>query len=75
MHLVHYQAPNVGFIQMYRSILQKAKAFERVLQWKDGERRITNFNHLAELIHEPDLVAHFVAESLLAITIRRTREG
>lgn len=41
-----------GFIQMFRRLMAEAKVKERLLSYPDGERRMTNVLHLAELLHQ-----------------------
>lgn len=41
----------VGFIQMFRRFLSAEGVRLRLLAWRDGERRLTNVLHLAELLH------------------------
>jgi exodeoxyribonuclease V beta subunit len=40
-----------GFIQMFRELLRDVHARARLLGLPSGERRLTNFLHLAELLH------------------------
>ena len=40
-----------GFIQMLRQLAVKHGVRRRLLAYRDGERRLTNFLHLAELLH------------------------
>lgn len=40
-----------GFMHMFRDWLDKRKVRARLLAYVDGERRLTNLLHLAELIH------------------------
>ena len=40
-----------GFMRMFRQVLNDRNTSERVLAWVDGERRMTDLLHLAELIH------------------------
>jgi exodeoxyribonuclease V beta subunit len=40
-----------GFIQMFRALLVESGAQRRLLALLDGERRMTNLLHLAELLH------------------------
>jgi exodeoxyribonuclease V beta subunit len=40
-----------GFIRMFRHLLVQEKVKERLLSYPDGERRLTNVLHLAELLH------------------------
>ena len=39
------------FIRMFRTLLSREKARQRLLALSDGERRLTNVLHLAELLH------------------------
>lgn len=41
-----------GFIQMFRKLLSGEKVPERLLSFPDGERRLTNLLHLAELLQQ-----------------------
>jgi len=40
-----------GFTQMFRHLLRDTQARPRLLALPDGERRLTNFLHLAEILH------------------------
>ncbi len=40
-----------GFIRMFRSLLAAQRVRERLLAFPDGERRLTNVLHLAEVLH------------------------
>ena len=40
-----------GFIQMLRQLSAEHGVRRRLLSYPDGERRLTNFLHLAELLH------------------------
>ncbi len=40
-----------GFIQMFRSFMQREQVRARVLAFPDGERRLTNLLHLLEVLH------------------------
>ena len=40
-----------GFVQMFRALLVETRAQTRLLGLTDGERRMTNLLHLAELLH------------------------
>jgi len=48
----NYQWQNVGFIQMYHSFLLKEQVQTRLLNYPDGERRLTNILHLAEILQQ-----------------------
>ncbi len=43
---------NVGFIQMYHSFLLNEQVQTRLLNYPDGERRLTNILHLAEILQQ-----------------------
>jgi exodeoxyribonuclease V beta subunit len=40
-----------GFIRMLRGLFQTYDCVRRLLEYADGERRVTNLLHLAELVH------------------------
>ncbi|NIA03555.1 MAG: hypothetical protein GWP12_03350, partial [Nitrospirae bacterium] len=41
-----------GFIRMFRKFMSKEKVREQLLAFPDGERRLTNLLHLAEILHQ-----------------------
>jgi exodeoxyribonuclease V beta subunit len=41
-----------GFMHMYRTFLNQEGIRQRLLSYTDGERRLTNVLHLAEIIHQ-----------------------
>ena len=41
-----------GFIRMFRLLMAEEKVRERLLSFSDGERRLTNILHLAEILHQ-----------------------
>jgi exodeoxyribonuclease V beta subunit len=41
-----------GFMRMFRRLIAAEGIAERLLQWVDGERRVTNLLHLGELLHQ-----------------------
>ncbi len=43
-----------GFIRMMRAMLRREGVSRRLLAFPDGERRLTNLLHLAELLHAED---------------------
>jgi exodeoxyribonuclease V beta subunit len=47
----HFQWKNQGFLPMMRSLMVSQQVHQRLLSYDDGERRLTNMLHLAELIH------------------------
>ena len=53
-----------GFMAMFRSLLQLNQTLQRLLQEPDGERQLTNFLHLAELIQGESLRQHHRIEAV-----------
>lgn len=47
----HLRWRESGFIQMLRTFILEEQVRERLLGFPDGERRLTNLLHLAELLH------------------------
>jgi len=47
----HFIWQNSGFIQMFRELLIEEKISSRLLHYPNGERRLTNVLHGAELLH------------------------
>ncbi|OQW93259.1 MAG: exodeoxyribonuclease V subunit beta [Beggiatoa sp. IS2] len=43
---------NIGFMQMFRTLLTEQQVSERLLRYPDGERRLTNVLHAAEILHQ-----------------------
>ncbi len=41
-----------GFIRMFRTLMVRERARERLLGLPDGERRLTNLLHLTEILHQ-----------------------
>jgi exodeoxyribonuclease V beta subunit len=41
-----------GFMQMFRTLMSREHIRQRLLSYTDGERRLTNVLHLAEIIHQ-----------------------
>ena len=48
----HFLWQHVGFIQMYRTLLITEQVQSRLLSYPDGERRLTNVLHAAELLQQ-----------------------
>ncbi|MCX6895964.1 MAG: UvrD-helicase domain-containing protein [Verrucomicrobia bacterium] len=44
-----------GFIQMFRSFMQREQIRSRLLAFPDGDRRLTNLLHIAEVLHRASL--------------------
>jgi len=65
-----------GFIQMYRTLLARERVRERLLQFADGERRMTNLLHLGEVLHTATVEHQLGPSSLLKwIVEQKTRPG
>jgi exodeoxyribonuclease V beta subunit len=54
-----------GFMPMFRQLLAGEAVRERLLAWPDGERRLTNVLHLAELLHRAAAESHLGISGLL----------
>jgi exodeoxyribonuclease V beta subunit len=54
-----------GFIAMIRALANDMGIENRLLEFSDGERRLTNFYHLLELLHQYDNTAHPGMEGLV----------
>lgn len=50
----HKRWLNQGFSAMFRVMLKKAKISEHIIQYPDGERKLTNLLHLGELLQHED---------------------
>ena len=53
-HRWHTVWQQQGFMPMFRSFMQQRQRYAHLLALADGERRLTNLLHLAELIHTDD---------------------
>ncbi len=62
-----------GFIPMFRTLLAREGSRQRLLGMPDGERRLTNVLHLAELLHRA-AVADDLGESGLLRWLARQRD-
>lgn len=54
-----------GFAVMFRRVLAGSDLYRRVMGQRRGERRLTNYLHLAELLHEAEAAGGFTPEALL----------
>jgi exodeoxyribonuclease V beta subunit len=54
-----------GFMKMLRMLLRKENIMTRLIEFFDGERRITNLLHLAEILQKKSVEARIDAEDLL----------
>ena len=59
-----------GFIQMFHQLFREARVHPRLLGLEDGERRLTNFLHLAELLERATLSDHLGQRALLEWLVR-----
>lgn len=65
-----------GFVQMFRALLSSRGVQERTLAMLDGERRMTNLLHLAELLHTASKAEHLGPSGLLGwLSRERARRG
>ncbi|HEB94842.1 MAG TPA: exodeoxyribonuclease V subunit beta [Sedimenticola thiotaurini] len=60
----HRQWRERGFMAMFRQLLADQEVAGRLLGLPDGERRLTNLRHLAELLHRQAREAHLGMEGL-----------
>ena len=51
-HRWHARWESDGFMRAFRGMLAESGATSRLLALSDGERRLTNFLHLGELVHQ-----------------------
>jgi exodeoxyribonuclease V beta subunit len=65
-----------GFIQMFRSFMQREQVRTRLLTFPDGERRLTNLLHLSEVLHRVSIENRLGISGLLKWTgEQREAEG
>ncbi|HTE87331.1 MAG TPA: 3'-5' exonuclease, partial [Terriglobales bacterium] len=65
-----------GFIQMFRSFMQREQVRLRLLAFPNGERRLTNLLHVAELLHRASVENRLGVSGLLKwIGQQRELEG
>jgi exodeoxyribonuclease V beta subunit len=66
-----------GFIAGFRRLLDELQVPSRLLGWTDGERRLTNLLHLAELLHVAQIREHLGPAGLLRwlATVRREQDA
>ena len=61
----HHQCwQRLGFMPMWQSLLETHGVAARLLARPDGERRLTNVHHLAELLHDAERSRHLGPEAL-----------
>nr|MCH9682450.1 UvrD-helicase domain-containing protein [Deltaproteobacteria bacterium] len=61
----HVQWVDRGFVQMFRTLIAERGTQQRLLAMLDGERRMTNLLHLAELLHAAATTEHLGPAGLL----------
>ncbi len=64
-----------GFMRMFRALLEETDAAGRLLSRPGGERRITNFLHLAELCHRAESEEHLGPQALYSWLVEQREEG
>jgi len=65
-----------GFIRMFRRFLSQSSVRSRLLGFSDGERRLTNLLHIAELIHQCEFEKRLsVAATLKWISEKRSSDN
>ncbi len=53
-HQYHDQWAQHGFIRMFRQLIKEEGVRRRLLSYRDGERRMTNLLHCAEVLHRAE---------------------
>ncbi|MEJ2455037.1 MAG: exodeoxyribonuclease V subunit beta [Candidatus Thiodiazotropha sp.] len=64
-----------GFIVMFRRLLIREGVEQRLLDYRDGERRVTNLLHLAELLYQQESEAGPGMEALVKWLVRQRLSG
>lgn len=64
-----------GFAVMWRTLARELKIAERLVAGIDGERRLTNVNHLAELLQARGALLPGIAPTLRWLAAQRAEEG
>ncbi|MEJ2589840.1 MAG: exodeoxyribonuclease V subunit beta [Candidatus Thiodiazotropha sp.] len=70
-HEFHRLWQRRGFIVMFRRLLAAEGIENRLLEFRDGERRLTNLYHLAELLHQQATTTWCGMEGLLKWLVRQ----
>jgi exodeoxyribonuclease V beta subunit len=63
-----------GFIQMIRTLLRECDARPRILAQTEGERMLTNIQHLSEVLHQAATEQRFVPSALTQWLTDRMRD-
>ena len=72
-HDMHALWSEHGFIRMFRELLAVHTVAARLLGYADGERRLTNLNHLAELLQRQSVAQRGGMEGLILWLAERRR--
>src|SRR5690606_30413160 len=62
-----------GFAPMFQTFVSRERVAQRLLGFQDGERRLTNLRHLAELLQTVDARQHAGMEGLITWLADRRR--
>nr|WKF59317.1 RecBCD enzyme subunit RecB [Paraburkholderia busanensis] len=64
-----------GFAVMWRTLMRELRVAQRLVAGLDGERRLTNVNHLAELVQARAATQPGIAPTLRWLAAQRTQGG
>ncbi|NYH21574.1 exodeoxyribonuclease V subunit beta [Paraburkholderia bryophila] len=64
-----------GFAVMWRTLMRELRVAQRLVAGVDGERRLTNVNHLAELVQARAATQPGIAPTLRWLAAQRTQGG
>jgi len=64
-----------GFAVMWRTLMRELRVAQRLVAGADGERRLTNVNHLAELVQARAATQPGIAPTLRWLAAQRTQGG
>ena len=73
-HRLRLRWEEEGFLPMFRTLLREMKVRERCLSLKDGERRLTNILHLAEVLHQKEAEEDLTPAGLVKWLKRRIED-
>ncbi len=65
---------NHTFVYAFRAVLQDARIALRLMEYNDGERRITNLYHLSELLQQYEREAHVNLPGLIKWLARKRKD-
>lgn len=74
-HAYHELWREHGFIRMHRELLSREEVAPRLLAYPDGERRLTNLNHLGELLQRRSVEERGGMEGLILWLAERRKDG